>query len=163
MSNKHLRKKIGKFGAQRTEEDISFKPERPDFLNESMRTSFVERRMGIKKNVNQVEEVATDGEGSRGETPILLNIEDIEGKDLKTQGILSDKGTVRYRGEASHALSEGKNMFTREPELGTVIFGKTLDFKKDVEFKRLDNNQSKMSDKNSILKNSTMANIFFNE
>ena len=58
MSSKHLRKKIGKFGKQPTEEDISFKPEKPDLLNDSMgRSSFLQRRNGtIKKAGNQVEE-----------------------------------------------------------------------------------------------------------
>ena len=59
MSNKHLRKKIGKFVKQNTEEDISFKPDRPDYLNESMgrRSSFLQRRNGTtKKAANQVEE-----------------------------------------------------------------------------------------------------------
>ena len=67
-------------------------------------------------------------------------MDDIGKKDPKTSGLPSVKGTVRdsspKMGNASHALSEGKNMLTREPDLGTVIFGKTLEFKKDVEFKR---------------------------
>ena len=83
-----------------------------------------------------------------------------------THGIQSVKGTVRdesqVHGEASHAFSEGKeiNMFTREPDLATVNFVKTLDFKKDTDLKRKDNN-SKMSD--SVVKSSAMLNIMFNK
>ena len=100
----------------------------------NFRDSFVDRtRSKNKKPVNKINDQVTDGEDSRrSQTPIMLNIGDIENHKI-TPGIASVKGSVDVSpkdnaiGEQSHAFSEQQNLHTREANMNTVYFGKTLD------------------------------------
>lgn len=146
MSKQHLKKK---FKYEPKELDIDFDTAGPD-MDESfnMRHSFVNRR-AVRQSLKRIDDQQTEGEDlDRAATPINLAIEDIQNKES---------------GQNSHAFSEQNNMNTREPDLSTFVYGKTLDFKKDAQSKRQKYNNTGQKSEKSLMRVSAMANIMFNE